>query len=37
MEHVRRYRDSLKTMIDRCEAKQFPGGDDEIDSSETED
>jgi len=37
MEHVGRYRESLKTMIDRCEAKQFPEGDDGIDSSETED
>jgi len=24
MEHVKRYRESLKTMIDRCETKQFP-------------
>ena len=24
MEHVRRYRESLKTMIERCETKQFP-------------
>lgn len=24
MEHVKRYRESLKTMIDRCEMKQFP-------------
>lgn len=27
MEHVRRYRESLKTMIDRCETKQLPNSE----------